>query len=90
MTKKTLAITWSLLISVMPFLGFPTEIKTIFYVVSGLFLVVLIELISIQGRRLARRNEESFNECSCYHEKMEISQNGKDPFSEKENRDFLD
>ena len=51
MTKKTTAITLSVFIAIMPFLGFPTQLKTYFYVGSGLLLAVLIELISIQGRR---------------------------------------
>ena len=51
MTKKTTAITLSIFIAIMPFLGFPTQLKTAFYVGSGLLLVVLIELISIQGRK---------------------------------------
>ena len=56
MTKKTTAITLSIFIAIMPFLGFPTESKTIFYVVSGLLLAVLIELISIDGRKISREN----------------------------------
>lgn len=48
MTKKTFAIFLSVLIAVMPFLGFPAQFKTYFFLVSGLLLVGLIELISIQ------------------------------------------
>lgn len=51
MTKKTTAITLSIFIAIMPFLGFPTDMKTAFYVFSGLLLAVLIELISIQSRK---------------------------------------
>ena len=67
MTKKTTAITLSIFITIMPFLGFPTSTKTAFYVVSGLVLAVLIELISIQGQRLVNK-KNSEEECVS-HEK---------------------
>ncbi len=59
MTKKTTAITLSIFIAIMPFLGFPTSSKTVFYVFSGLLLAVLIELISIQNRKISRANSKN-------------------------------
>lgn len=67
MTKKTTAITLSIFIAIMPFLGFPTDMKTAFYVFSGLLLAVLIELISIQNRRFVDKKID--NETEDYHKK---------------------
>ena len=67
MTKKTTAITLSIFIAIMPFLGFPTSSKTIFYVASGLLLAVLIELISIQNRRFI--NKKTNNETDARYKK---------------------
>ena len=67
MTKKTTAITLSIFIAIMPFLGFTTDMKTVFYVISGLLLAVLIELISIQNRRFI--DKEIDNETEDYHKK---------------------
>jgi hypothetical protein len=47
MTKKTIAIFISLLVAVMPFLGFPESFDKYFYLVSGVALAALIELVSI-------------------------------------------
>lgn len=81
MTKKTLAIILSSFIVIMPFLGFPVAVKTVFYVVTGLLLIILIELISIHGRRRVRMNtrraerydtknrEDSVEEVGGYDEK---------------------
>jgi len=49
MRKKTVAITLSIFVAIMPFLGFPEDFKIAFYVVSGLLLSILIEVISIQS-----------------------------------------
>ena len=48
MRKKTLALLLSILIILMPFLGFPSTVKTVFYVVVGILLVLLIELMTVQ------------------------------------------
>jgi hypothetical protein len=48
MTNKTIAIILSLLVAVMPFLGFPEAWKTFFYVIAGLSLAALVEIISIK------------------------------------------
>ncbi len=65
MTKKTTAITLSIFIAIMPFLGFPTSLKTFFYVFSGLLLAVLIELISIQGRHFIDKKIDDETQ-ACY------------------------
>lgn len=65
MTKKTTAITLSIFIAIMPFLGFPTSLKTAFYVFSGLLLAILIELISIQGRRFVDKKTDDETH-ACY------------------------
>ena len=67
MTKKTTAVTLSIFIAIMPFLGFTTDMKTVFYVTSGLLLAVLIELISIQNRRFI--DKKINNETEDYHKK---------------------
>lgn len=48
MTKKTIAVLLSFSIAVMPFLGFPEEIDRYFYLVAGLIVAGLVELVSIQ------------------------------------------
>lgn len=55
MRKKTLALLLSILIILMPFLGFPTTLKTVFYVVAGLLLVLLIELMTVQYHDIKRK-----------------------------------
>lgn len=57
MRKKTVAIMLSVFVVIMPFLGFPETFKTAFYVVSGLLLVILIEVISIQSSNKKVRPE---------------------------------
>ena len=67
MTKKTIAITLSIFIAIMPFLGFPTSIKTTFYVFSGLLLAVLIELISIHSQRFVGKKTD--DKASAFYKK---------------------
>ncbi|MCK5027261.1 MAG: hypothetical protein KAS07_02485 [Candidatus Pacebacteria bacterium] len=78
MTKKTTAIFLSVLVAVMPFLGFPTQFKTYFFLVSGLLLAGLIELISIQYckecRGLLSHNEEMLDQ----YEDIEVSEKDED------------
>ena len=50
MTKKTIAILLSIFVAVMPFLGFPEQFDKYFYLIAGLLIAALIELISIQHR----------------------------------------
>jgi len=57
MRKKTVAITLSIFVAIMPFLGFPEDFKKAFYVVSGLLLSILIEVISIQSSNKIIRPE---------------------------------
>lgn len=56
MRKKTLALLLSILIILMPFLGFPTTLKTVFYVVAGILLVLLIELLTFSYHDIKNKN----------------------------------
>ena len=71
MTKKTTAVTLSIFIAIMPFLGFPTHVKTAFYVFSGLLLAVLIELISIQNRKKDLLDADAHYDSAEIQEKTE-------------------
>ena len=89
MTKKTLAVALSILIALMPFLGFPVTVKTIFYVSTGLLLVILIELISIQGRKRARG--EDLKRAKCYADMDEEEDVGEVcEHDETDNENFAD
>ena len=88
MTKKTLAIILSALIVIMPFLGFPVAFKTIFYVVVGLLLIILIELISIHGRRKTRMNARRAVRYNVRNK--EGGSEEADGYNEKNNRDITD
>ncbi len=88
MTKKTIAISLSVLVAIMPFLGFPEQFKTYFFIVSGLLLAGLIEMISIQyrkeyGRLISREEELDRYEDSYENEKDSQDEEVKNEESEE-------
>ena len=47
MTKRSIAISLALIVAIMPFLGFSTDIKELYYTAAGVIIAALIHLSSI-------------------------------------------
>ena len=68
MSKRKTVLWLSILIAMMPFLGFPLAWKTVFYFVSGLFIAVNSYQINkhkaIRGRRVSKPKNDLEQESS--------------------------
>jgi hypothetical protein len=47
MTKQSIAIALALIVAIMPFLGFPSEMRDLFYTAAGIIIAGLVHLSAI-------------------------------------------
>lgn len=96
MTKQSIAIALALIVAIMPFLGFPSEMNDIYYTAAGIIIASLVHLSSIKychvcknkidnGDKEEERNEsEEENEDLNHFEESAETYNSDDQDEQQE------
>ncbi len=61
MNKRITIITLGFLVALMPFLGFPGDVKTIFFVIVGLALAVMGYVLEVECKKCINRKQNIEN-----------------------------
>lgn len=83
MTKQSITIGLALLVAAMPFLGFSSDIKDIYYVVAGIVIASLIHLLSIEychicKTKIEKGEEDNFDEVKETKDSIDNNETTKD------------